>query len=240
MFNNELIKKYNINPTPYEIQEQGNWNWETFKNLLIECTFEDNGNKLMGMNIVFMQHYYKMALMSNGANLVKYEDGKYVFGLDDEKAYETFDYIKELARLKVTKEDYDVGNFSLRNMYFFMSCESWLGTVNVENDILPTLHMEDWGFITFPNGPKADANNVSSFVYVDDRLNWIVGPSYNDKNDLGLLVDYIFKPLDGTSKQAWKEFAHSQFFHSDETYNNFINMIENCQYDYSTELYDVR
>jgi hypothetical protein len=99
MFNNELIKKYNINPTPYELQGQGSWNWDTFKELLIQCTFEDNGNKLMGMNIVFMQHYYKMALMSNGANLVKYEDGKYVFGLDDERAYEAFDYIKELAKL---------------------------------------------------------------------------------------------------------------------------------------------
>jgi ABC-type glycerol-3-phosphate transport system substrate-binding protein len=240
MFNNELIKKYNINPTPNELQEQGNWNWDNFKDILIQCTFEDNGNKLMGMNIVFMQHYYKMALMSNGANLVKYEDGKYVFGLDDERAYEAFDYIKELAKLKITKEDYDVGNFSLRNMYFFMSCESWLGTVNVDYDVLPTLHMNDWGFITFPNGPKAESDNVSSFVYMDDRLNWIVGPSYNDKNDLGLLVDYIFEPLDGTEKQAWKEFAHSQFFHSDETYENFINMIEKCQYDYSTELFDVK
>ena len=59
-------------------------------------------------------------------------------------------------------------------------------------------------------------------------------------DDFGLVLDFIFQPLDGTEKQAWKKTAESIIFHHPEDFTNFEIMIENPKYDYSVQLWDVK
>jgi hypothetical protein len=179
--------------------------------------------------------------MSNGGGMVEKnsETGKYEFALNSTKAMEAADYIKELKDSNVYNETWDMDGFSLNSKYTFIQSESWHATVNIESTNIPTLYMDDFGFLPFPYGPSGNKDTVSAYVHTGRRLNWVVGPTDNDKDDLGLLINYIFSPLDDSEPQAWKKLAQEQFFHHIEGYNNFIYMIENCNYDYSAQLWDV-
>jgi hypothetical protein len=98
--------------------------------------------------------------------------------------------------------------------------------------------MNDYGFIPFPTGSSAPSpNETSAFVHLWRRLNWLIAPAENDKDDVGYVMDKLFEPIDGTNKEAWKDLLRkSVFHHPEEDLNNFINMVENVKYDYSVEL----
>ena len=237
---NGLLQKQLGMINPHELQENKEWNWANFRKLLEEVTVFEGENKLLGMSIdqtkaIF--HLMQTATFSNGGSVVKEENGKKVFAMTDAVAYEAMDYIAKL------KDDKLIGleSGSKLEMFcagkaMFIYCEVWRGTLRATSDpYLPSYTMDDYGFISFPTGPKAPSvDTVSAFVHVGRHMNWVVNGSENDADDIGRVMDYIFEPLDDTG--GWKTMSKAQVFMYKEGYENFVHMVENIQYNYSAEL----
>lgn len=232
--NNGLINTVGITPTPYELQEKGEWNWDNFYKILEQGTISLDDVDIYGMTIDGLDKFLRMAIFSNGGEIIK-ED--LTSGLGDPEALEALEFAAKLKKSKTVKTAAYL-EFS-EGKSLFAAYDSWIGTVNLPGfeTTLPTFTLDDYGFFSFPTGPKADKDEISSFVYVGRRLNWLVN-SGNDMDNFGLVLDFVFQPLDGTEKQAWKKTAKTIIFHHPEDFTNFERMIENPKYDYSVQLWD--
>jgi len=243
MFNNELILQNGMK-NPYEMQEQKQWTWANFRDELIAGTIKTAEMNQVGLGIDGVPNYLKAFILANGGSIVEKSNDRYVFGLESANAAMAFDFCKELKQLKVITENAAKIDFAVNKKYVYYSTESWNATINVEKtdnsiDDLPTRVMNDWGLINVPDGPNATGKVTAGFVHMGRRLNWLIGMSDNDHDDFGLLLNYIFSPIGG-KPEAWKEIALKQFFLDERAYNNFLYTVENCNYDYSAELYNVR
>ena len=240
LFNNELILKYGFR-NPYEMQESGDWTWDGFKEELeniqtivsTESTtiypFVRNANDRLGRTVI----------LSNGVDIVKEdEDGKLTFNLDCEAAYKALEYIHELDALKLARTG-DMPEFSVNAQGVYCSCESYHGTLHAETEQdEPSYNLNDYGMLEFPKGPNATEDSCSAYVLHGRRLLWVASMSENDPEEIGVVIDRMFEPLEGDSKDvpAWKEYAERMIFHHPEGFDNFERMIDNIKYDYSVEL----
>jgi hypothetical protein len=242
LFNNILVKQLNLE-SPYAIQERGDWNWANFKDYLTQCTQTVGDAAVTGLHVSDYNRLGQTAIMSNGVNTVIEKDGKYVFNYNNNDAYAALDYLKSLKEAKVMKQDGNVQNFTMNNACVFFACESWVGTLHAEgeaNKTYPSMIMEDYGFMPFPYGPNGNKDTVSAYVHVARRLNWVTKVSGNDLDNIGTVIDFIFNPLEGSEKEGWKKMAKQVVFHHTEGFNNFVYMTENCNYDYSSQLFNVK
>lgn len=240
LFNNELIKLLGMQ-NPYEMQDRGDWNWKNFKDELILGTQTVDEVAITGLQMGSLGRVAKSAIFSNGVQIVTERDGKYVFGYDSPEAYAALDYLKDLLNLKVARVSGTTEDFSVAKKSVYFGCESWIGTVHADGwPNLPSVQLEDYGFMNFPYGPNGNKDTVSSYVHVGRRLNFVVGVSENDVEDIGMVLDYVFSPLDDSEHEAWKKMSKKSVFHHTEGYENFVHMTENANYDYSAEMFDVR
>ena len=240
LFNNELVKSLGLQ-NPYEMQSKDEWKWSNFKEELIKATQTLDEVAVTGLQIGGMDRTAQTAIFSNGVRTIEQKDGKYVFGYSSPEAYAALDYLKDLVKSKVAYVSGTTTDFSrdLKSVYF--ACESWIGTVNAEGSPdLPSVMLDDYGFMPFPYGPNGNKDTVSAYVHISRRLNFVVGASDNDPEDIGTVIDYVFSPLADSEPEAWKKLAEKSVFHHTEGYNNFVNMTENANYDFSAELFDVK
>jgi hypothetical protein len=218
------------------MQEAGEWTWDNFKKLLEQCTYTEGENKYYGLGIEETFKFMQTAVFSNGGEVVIRKDGKPVFGLLEKNSVDALTFAQSL--LPYSKE-VDHSKFVAGECVFFFT-ESWKGThmsEGIKASLTPVYTMNDYGFIPFPTGSSAPSpNETSAFVHLWRRLNWLIAPAENDKDDVGYVMDKLFEPIDGTNKEAWKDLLRkSVFHHPEEDLNNFINMVENVKYDYSVE-----
>ena len=237
---NGLLEKQLGMPNPYELQEKGEWNWANFRKMLEDVTVPSGEDKLMGMSIDQTKaafHLMETAVFSNGGSVVKDDNGRKVFALTSPESYEAMDFIAKLKKDKLVEIDttQEVKMFT-SSQSMFMFCEVWRGTLRAESaKYLPSYTMDDYGFISFPTGPKAPSDKtVSAFVHVNRHMNWVLNGSDNEPDDVGRVMDYIFEPLDNTG--GWKKMAKEQIFLYNQGYDNFVYMLENIKYNYSAEL----
>ena len=54
------------------------------------------------------------------------------------------------------------------------------------------------------------------------------------------IIDDIFEPLEGSSSQAWREMSKNFMYYYEDGYNEFCFGVDNCNYDYTGQLYNVK
>lgn len=237
MFNYELMLKMGETVSPYEMQEQGIWLWDNFKELITKYTTTFNEVALTGLGVLNPDYYLKTAIFSNGGEIVTLRDGKYICALDSNEAMAGMEFAASLYKEKIAKNA-TLPDF-VKGLYVFLYSESWQGTVMSETakaENRPIYSMDNYGFMPFPNSPNVPYKNSSSFVHSNRRLLWVINGSEDEPDDVGYMMDKIFSPLPGDKAEAWKDYAEEVVFLHPEGCANYINMVENVKYDYSTEL----
>jgi hypothetical protein len=248
LVNNELLRDLGITKTPYEMIENKEWNWDNFKTLLETCTITE-GDKItygMGYNGGGESDAIlgKVACFSNNVEVLnkKESDGKlvYEFGLNSPEAYAALDYVASLIKaglVKKANDGYGSTDFSA-SLTPFLLCESWVGTSYTDQDdsTYPADNLNDYGFLYFPHGPNADPGTVSSYVHCFRRLIYLVGVSEHDIDDSGIIINAMFQPLSEDGSLSWQYYTKKNIFHHEEDYENYMAMINNMRYDYSTFL----
>ncbi|MBQ2882054.1 MAG: hypothetical protein IJE40_07265 [Clostridia bacterium] len=241
LFNGELISSFGgINP--YEIKENGLWNWDTFEDELKKYTVFENEIQHYGAVIDSYAKTAKAAIFSNGAQIIDgNEESGYNFGVNSTSALEALEWLKGIDSQKLLL-DKDFLSFSIEKLAPFWIGESYYGTVFNPNDehnknFAPSA-LNDYGFITFPVGPEGTDSDVGSYVYASRRLNYISQISDIEPDNIGTIIDYIFEPIDGKDV-AWQDLAKDMIFtetNNDYCLENFIYILENMEYDYSVQM----
>jgi len=237
MFNNELIKKLGLE-NPYELQENKVWTWDKFEQVLTNATITEAENPVIGMGVIGKNDLVKTAIFSNNGQLVKQDgNGVYSYALDQPEAIEGMDFIQRLVNNKIIKE-ISLPDFTKDKSVYLFS-ETWQGTVmseTAEKEGRPIYTMNDFGFLPFPNGPKALESTTGAYVHKTRRLNFVIDSSEHSNDDIGFMMDKMFSPLGAENPITWKERGLDLIFHHIEGYNNYLDMVNKVSYDYSVQL----
>lgn len=243
IFNSELISRFG-GSHPYELQENGNWDWENFETELKKFNVFENEIQYYGATI---DEYYKLAkaaVLSNGGQIINGNpESGYKFGLTTTEATEALEWAKSLYAQNLFIDE-GFKTFSIEGISPYWIGESYYGTVfnpnDVSNSFFAPTALNDYGFIQFPTGPKGTIENIGSYVSSSGRLNYISDVSDIEPENIGTIVDYIFEPIDGI-EEGWKDLTQNLIFtaNNNETcMDNFVYMLENIGYDFSVQMGD--
>ena len=241
IFNAENIARFGATH-PYELQENGNWNWDSFEAELKKTTVMENDTQYYGA-IISYDEIAKAAIFSNGGQIIdgSNEDG-YEFGLKSDKSIQALDWLNSLNSAGYF-HDGSLEDFSKQQLSSDLVGPSYYGTnFNPNSDTADeyiSTNLNDYGFITFPTGPQGDEYDVGAYTYLHRRLNYISNLSDIEAENSAKIVNYIFDPLDGSGEEGWKEYAQNMIFTTNNNQacmDNFSFIMEQMGYDYSVQM----
>ncbi len=234
LFNTALLNEGGV-ALPYEYQENGTWNWANFETVL--KTLQENMTHISGFvpwdtGSYNDDGYY--ILMANGLSAVeKDENGKIIFGYDCTAGQDALNFLNRM---------YTSGLYSKSKVFsqglsaFYTTGVSEATSVVAKSDGTTSAAAAgfEYGLVTIPYGPNGNKDTVSANVYWSTPMNFILNQSENDAPVIGAVMEELFRPLDNVSD--WREYCQEFVFFHPEDYNNYIYMLENCNYDYSIQL----
>lgn len=150
VFNTSLFEMNGVK-TPLEYYSEGNWTWDTFREVAMKLT-KDTDNDGVIDQWGFAQHQdIEHFLLSNGTDLIKFEDdGSIVLNLKDERVIEALQfyqdgYYKEQFINKIGNNltDFVSGNFAMTADYG--------STISRIANEMPK---EVWDIAPFPTAPQ--------------------------------------------------------------------------------------
>ena len=227
MYNTEMLSSFGL-PVPHELEENGEWTWENYRRYLRDIA---DGARNSGVEGSFVPH-----ICSNYA----FDAFSFMFmngcqGIENQKGYEALDYMRSLYDEGLYKQD-DTAVMIKNQMAAILTTESYYGTHfhdGYNQNYLPYQGYA-YGFTTFPYGPNGNDSCVSGFVHIGRRLHYILRYSPNDKDDIGILFNELFKPIDETG--GWRGSLERQVFYDSRDYDKYRYMLENVNYNYSFDL----
>lgn len=208
---------------PHEYVEQGEWTWDNLHRELIKGTFSDGESEHIGMlseRLLGGIHAFLPAIISNGGHIIKYADGIYETGLDDEKSIEAIEFMTEL---------YNEGLISI------VGGDAWLpwlenGNWLFVNDVRMT-GTSDRVIVRFPYGPSGNPDIVAAYSMNRDYYAFSLMLSVFESSDIGIIVDDLFEPLDASIyPEGWKDYAIENLFYSDSDYETFMTGLNTLNY----------
>jgi ABC-type glycerol-3-phosphate transport system substrate-binding protein len=166
-YNVSLFKRLSL-PDPYELQEKGAWTWEKYLDIAKRATVDaDNDGTPESYGLIVGYPIIDRLIYSNGGEIIKESDGKYVFNMDDPKVIEALKFTRQVYDANVIMEAkgtesqayFAVGNIAMYGGEAFMGKEFQLNT------------QDELGFVFYPKGPKA-----SGYTSVTDSTNIMTIP----------------------------------------------------------------
>lgn len=243
LYNCQLAKQRGFTYDVHELKEQGEWTWEKFEEIL--TSMQNIGDAdIVPLGIREEEEpclFAEAAVYSNGGQVVKQdESGKYVFALGDSNAMAALEWVGKLRDAGLIQYDLKTVDF-VAGKSFFLACESYVGTHTDSwmAGTYPAANMTDYTYINMPTGPNAGTDQIASFTHSHRRLFWMTEDAELDHEITGMIVNDIFEPLDDLESEAWKAMSKRFMFFYEAGYEEYIKSVEQCSYDYTTQLGDV-
>ena len=235
-------------PNPQELYEQKSWTWDKFKEYSTKMTVtgatpEENR---YGFVISNEMKFPRAFILSNGGNAITFDEtqNKYIYGLNDPKAQQALQYIKDMLDQGIgyfTKGDdwqksalmfkeKKTGFFEAFNKNCFVTGELFL------SDGLD----EDYAWVPYPNGPIGTYGTSTAQFWCTARFLGVVNNSL-DEDELennSILINYIFSPLEGETAESWKDMVKRRFFFDDLSFKYYIELFEGGTTDFSAVAYN--
>lgn len=199
-FNKQIFEAEGL-PDPYELYEAGQWNWETFTEILKKATRDTDGDGAIdqwGMTIPNVEYF----IMANGAQVVTTDEtGRAVLGLKDPKAeravmqlYQWINVDKVVGYEWMTA--FSSGKYAMSQMAIWM--------IYGAKDVAEF----EWGFVPLPKGPDADR-----YYYPAHAVGGKVLPA-NSANPEALLAlySYLYYDEPGTGEQETRSWISWAFY----------------------------
>ena len=235
-FNVDMLRSLGIN-TPHELHENGMWDWANFKEFLLTIQSSAASANYESDFIPFIcgSSYAADAIgfmFANGLKMVEGSGGNYTFGFDNPAGIAAVEFLADLFSEGLYSSR-GHGEFVINKKSAIMSQESYFSTHYNEkessNEYLPAQDYA-YGMIRFPHGPNGDENSVSGYVHHGRRLNWILRYTDKEVEDIGLVMNFVFAPLDGSD--GWSGLLKNQIFYSAEDLDEYSYMLENVNFNY--------
>ncbi|MFD0712742.1 ABC transporter substrate-binding protein [Paenibacillus sp. GCM10027626] len=156
-YNKAILKKEGL-PDPQELQDKGEWNWDTFLDIAKKTTKDTNGDGKTDQYGLALTptNFVPAFIASNDGDVTKVVDGKLAFAGDDENAMEALRFYSDLSNVhKVVKPQTDnwddyINAFN-EGIVAMRYGEGW------EGGGIQTNLGSEYGFVFIPKGPKATA-----------------------------------------------------------------------------------
>ena len=236
MFNADMLVSLGMS-LPHDLKENGMWDWANFKEYLvsIQSAAKDSGFDQDFIPLICGTSYSSDAIgfmFANGLKMIEGTSGDYSFGFDNSAGQAAVEFQADLFKegVYVTREP---ATFVKEKKSALMNHESYWATHYFEKSSSQNyLPAQDYayGLIRFPHGPNGDENSVSGYVHHHRRLNWVLKSSGKDIEDIGVVIDFMFEPLDGS--EGWQEELRKQIFYTDDDNNEYNYIIEHLNFSY--------
>lgn len=235
-FNKRILNDKNLED-PYALMEKGEWNWENFRSIARKAI--DSKNGVYGISSMDST-LAGSAVRSNGVReIVQDKNGKYVFGLTDERTYEALNFVSDIINVDKSYDPdaYDgrvsgiewtdtLKKFCDGGSLFFVYHSDFL----LYSGFLDSME-DDYGVITFPKGPSG-TSDYNSPIAGDNRV-CCIPITADDKERSGFLLRKLAQPLEGTTADSWKETARRAYFRDDEGAEQYFKILENLDSSYN-------
>ena len=165
VFNKTLLEREGL-PSPYDLMDAGEWNFDAFKEIALKATRDADGDgEIDQWGLTFgqwghpephvLQRQAIWFAMANGASLVEEQGGSTVFALNDSRTVDPVDLLAELnAAGAIRGASYDqVQLFFENNVAMGVIDANWM-----EHFVNPEKMSEPVGLVPLPMGPQADAH----------------------------------------------------------------------------------
>lgn len=217
----------------YELHEKKQWTFDTFEDLLRDCSQAAKDSGIIPFNYYTAQGYLMVSILANGGNLVRYdpENSKYVFTGNEPNAVEGLEYARKLVTegLAVPTLSYTLPEFC-DGINMIVLCDSW------HNEYCAGF-IDGIDLISFPWGPGADYGKTCT-SYTDNNLRFFVVPITADPDDVGMFSDIWMTELeDMPYEEILAENERTNMFQENSTlFYRFLDT--NAAYNYSTQMSD--
>ena len=235
---------------PQEYYENGTWTWDTFHDFCTRATTVDNtnpDNSVYGFVISDEMKFPRAWIISNGAAPVVYDErqGKYVYGLTDDRAVVALTYIKtmldegigyhtvsdEWEKSAVMFKEGKTVFYDAFNKHTFVNAENHLANPND----FPNGH----SWLPYPCGPSGTYGASTAQFWFTARFLTLV----DNFDDVSLqstvyIVNDLFEPLEGETTTSWRDNIKTNFFFDDLSFKYYIDLFEGGNPDYSAAAYD--
>lgn len=202
-FNKRMLTEAGIDPESlYDMQADGTWTWEAFEEICDKLTRDTDNDGVVDVYALasFSPRLIGSAIASNGANFVERdEDGKYYNATGSDAFLEAANWIVEIIKKHELPQpegsEWYYAEPSFYNGEAAMSVhQDYFASTLYEN------MQDDYGFVVFPKGPKADkylnfrGDNVTVIPSIyDEQRAWNIAfaydlytnptPGYDDEED---------------------------------------------------------
>jgi len=214
-FNKRLLAEAGIDPeTPYDLQKEGNWTWETFEELVAKCTFDsdnDGLNDCWGMANSSTE-FVPLAAISNGMPMIgKNAEGKFVNNVGTDQVLEALAWSAHMAKnYEMPQPEGSEWNWMypafINGQVAFLADQEYMAQNNGQFSLMT----DDWGFVCFPKGPKGDGKYRTLH---NDNM-YVIPGCYDDDRaaKIAKAFDFWSDPTPGyDGPDAWKDGYYSCF-----------------------------
>ncbi len=209
---------------PHEYVEKGEWDWQNYKVVLQQGTFNDGEINHVGMLIDWLVagiQTFLPAIISNGGYIIKEIDGVYKSGLTNSNTIEAIEFMTDLV------------NSGLVQISGGSTWDEW-----EKGEIWP-LHFNggasnsqdiEYSLVKFPCGPNGDPDIVAGYSLYRYYYAFTILSSFENE-EIGIIVDDLFDPLDASLyPEGWKDYAVENLFYSDEDFEVYLSALDTMDF----------
>ena len=239
-FNPRRMLEYQL-ASPFELIEKKDWTWANFEIMLRAFTQPSDikAENKFGMGSATNNRILVDAIASNGASVIKYDNTaeKYMFALDDPAAIEAMNWVKRLINEDKTIEAINdwwepAAEGFIKEKYGFVVEFSFLGIYEGRNHFANEMK-EDYDWAPFPVGPKGTHGQWAANIIHETRYIAMPVSADAEPENTQMIMEYIFRPLDGQTTETWKTDTRKSFFFDERSFKYYMEMVECAKTDYS-------
>ncbi len=208
-FNKRLLQEAGIDPDkPYDLQKEHNWTWETFEQLIKQCTYDTNND---GINDAWgmansSSEFAPLAAISNGMPMIgKDANGKFVNNCGQDQVLEALAWCAHMATsYEMPQPEGSEWNWMytafINGQVAFLADQEY----HAQNNGTFADMTDDWGFVCFPLGPKGDGKYHTLH---NDNM-YVIPNCYDDERaeKIAKVFDMMTDPTPGyDTSDSWKE-----------------------------------
>lgn len=238
-YNADLIAQ-NVMPSPAELYENDNWDWEHFAQICIGVTnhiADRQGTYAFVTPTSEFPSIIHAAVNSNsGKRLYPDGNGGYKCGYMDWNTLDALEWLGDLVR--ENKITYDIQDSASKNpdveafvnfYTTFLVSDSSVGFS--DSEYFPLYSFEDdFRWIEFPKGPNFTGKTTAYYSSSDQFL------ALSNTVDIGIvgkILNAMFEPLEDEDEDGWKDYIERNFFFYEEDFELYEKMLKYASSDYS-------
>ncbi len=244
-FNPYVFSMINI-PTPHELYEQGEWNWDALERIGKACLSTSTADYPLYLST--MNNYFvRMMVCSNGGEyLSRNSEGKYSYALLEPEVMEAVQeanrYFNEGYLMEYPDDVQDALKLFVDEKLAIIAEYSVQGIFD-DKGVIGTDMQGEYGWAFNPIGPKGSADETG--MISDENMYIFATIEKEIESDaLGDFIELLFEPL-GDEPMDWVETFLGTNFYESTSEEVFMSKFENTKFDpvffayQEDEMYDI-